>query len=212
MDTPQPRSLKEKQRQERELLILQVAEDVLLEKGYRDTSMDEIAARVGIAKGTLYLHFAKKEDLMLAFFEREMVGILTCLKKIYATHQSVQSRLEKFVKTIYSDPKERRGHLMYIFINSDDFTMTVKHQAQPIFAEIVQEVSALLDEGKANGEFDTLIPTPLMTTSFFSLLSPRTYRSLIERGYDPKEIMRYSLGIYFRGIGGQFSFATEQQS
>ena len=50
-----PRSLKEKQRQEREALILQAAEEVLMEKGYHETSIDEIAARVGIAKGTVYL-------------------------------------------------------------------------------------------------------------------------------------------------------------
>src|SRR5436305_13627541 len=70
------RSLKEKQRQERENLILQAAEEVLLEKGYHETSMDEIAARVGIAKGTLYLHFARKEDLICALLERELHTIL----------------------------------------------------------------------------------------------------------------------------------------
>ncbi|TMC17177.1 MAG: helix-turn-helix transcriptional regulator, partial [Chloroflexi bacterium] len=50
-------SLKEKQRREREELIIQAAEEVLQEKGYYETSMDEIAARVGIAKGTIYTHF-----------------------------------------------------------------------------------------------------------------------------------------------------------
>src|SRR5205807_2789923 len=67
-----PRSLKERQRQEREALILQVAEEVLVEKGYHETSMDEIAARVGIAKGTVYLHFPSKEDLVVAVFARDM--------------------------------------------------------------------------------------------------------------------------------------------
>src|SRR5947209_12823273 len=67
-----PGSLKEKQRQEREALILQAAEEVLTEKGYYETSIDEIAARVGIAKGTVYLHFPSKEDLVVAIFERDM--------------------------------------------------------------------------------------------------------------------------------------------
>ncbi len=67
--TTTTRSLKEKQRQEREALILQAAEEVLAEKGYHETSMDEIAARVGIAKGTVYLHFPSKEDLVVALFE-----------------------------------------------------------------------------------------------------------------------------------------------
>ncbi|HEX6109636.1 MAG TPA: helix-turn-helix domain-containing protein, partial [Ktedonobacteraceae bacterium] len=71
-----PRSLKEKQRGEREALILQVAEEVLMEKGYYETSIDEIAARVGIAKGTVYLHFPSKEDLVIAIFERDMQQLL----------------------------------------------------------------------------------------------------------------------------------------
>src|SRR5258708_30382160 len=66
------RSLKERQRQEREDLILQAAEEILTEKGYYETSMDEIAARVGVAKGTLYLHFPGKEDLVFALFNREV--------------------------------------------------------------------------------------------------------------------------------------------
>ena len=71
-----PRSLKEKQRQEREALILQAAEEVLMEKGYHETSIDEIASRVGIAKGTVYLHFPSKEDLVIAIFERDMQQLL----------------------------------------------------------------------------------------------------------------------------------------
>ena len=49
-DTSQP-SLKEVLRQKRAEYILEVAETVLLEKGYRDASMDEIAARAGVSKG-----------------------------------------------------------------------------------------------------------------------------------------------------------------
>ena len=71
-----PRSLKEKQRQEREELILQAAEEVLAEKGYYETSVDEIAARVGIAKGTVYLHFPGKEDLVIAILERNAQALV----------------------------------------------------------------------------------------------------------------------------------------
>src|SRR5437868_1159254 len=80
-----PRSLKEKQRQEREALILKAAEDVLMEKGYHETSIDEIAARVGIAKGTVYLHFPSKEDLVVAIFERDMQQLLQSIDSTLPT-------------------------------------------------------------------------------------------------------------------------------
>src|SRR5450759_1771466 len=83
--TTAPRSLKEKQRQEREALILQAAEEVLMEKGYHETSIDEIASRVGIAKGTVYLHFARKEDLVIALFERDLEKFLQLVETTIAT-------------------------------------------------------------------------------------------------------------------------------
>src|SRR5579863_2249574 len=69
-------SLKEKQRREREELILQAAEEVFQEKGYYEASMDEIAARVGIAKGTIYTHFPGKEELVIELFNRSMQRLL----------------------------------------------------------------------------------------------------------------------------------------
>ncbi len=44
-----------------------------MEKGYHDTAMDEIAARAGIAKGTLYQHFLHKEELGFALVERGLM-------------------------------------------------------------------------------------------------------------------------------------------
>ena len=48
-----PRSLKDRQREERERLILEAAEELLAEKGYHEMSIDEIAARVGVSQGTV---------------------------------------------------------------------------------------------------------------------------------------------------------------
>src|SRR6266566_9705597 len=88
------RSLKEKQRKEREALILQAAEEVLMEKGYHETSIDEIAARVGIAKGTVYLHFPSKEDLVIALFARNMQTLLEGVDGIIASQPTYRAKLE----------------------------------------------------------------------------------------------------------------------
>lgn len=47
----------------RELLV--AALDLLIEKGFAATRTDEIAARAGVSKGTLYLYFDGKEDLLV---------------------------------------------------------------------------------------------------------------------------------------------------
>jgi TetR/AcrR family transcriptional regulator, mexJK operon transcriptional repressor len=44
-------------------VILEAATELFLKKGYAGTSMDEIAARAGVSKQTIYTHFADKERL-----------------------------------------------------------------------------------------------------------------------------------------------------
>ncbi|MGH2390317.1 MAG: TetR/AcrR family transcriptional regulator, partial [Chloroflexota bacterium] len=63
-------SLRERQRAEREHLILDEAEKLLSEEGYEGLVMERLAERVGISKGTIYQHFDKKEDLFGAIILR----------------------------------------------------------------------------------------------------------------------------------------------
>lgn len=46
--------------------ILDVAVDLFIEQGYAGTSVRDISERLGMTKGSLYYHFASKEDLLSA--------------------------------------------------------------------------------------------------------------------------------------------------
>jgi AcrR family transcriptional regulator len=50
--------------------ILDTAYELFSRRGIRDVGIDEIIARAGVAKATLYRHFASKDDLVVAFLER----------------------------------------------------------------------------------------------------------------------------------------------
>ncbi len=54
----------------REQDILSVTESLMADKGVRKVSIDTIAARTGIGKGTIYKHFDSKRDLLIAIAER----------------------------------------------------------------------------------------------------------------------------------------------
>ncbi|WP_419191120.1 TetR/AcrR family transcriptional regulator [Saltatorellus ferox] len=59
-------SAKQQEIREREQTILDLAQAMLLERGYLGLSMDRIAEEVGVSKGTVYQHFVSKEDLLAA--------------------------------------------------------------------------------------------------------------------------------------------------
>ena len=52
--------------------LLEAALRVFAERGYRDSSVDEIAERAGYSKGALYWHFSSKDDLFFALLEERI--------------------------------------------------------------------------------------------------------------------------------------------
>jgi TetR/AcrR family transcriptional regulator of autoinduction and epiphytic fitness len=71
VNLPLPRkSFRETQFELREQAILDATNRLLGDKGYEAMSMDDIAAEVGIAKGSLYKHFESKEALAAAVMVR----------------------------------------------------------------------------------------------------------------------------------------------
>jgi AcrR family transcriptional regulator len=200
-----PRSLKEKQRQEREALILQVAEEMLTEKGYYETSIDEIASRVGIAKGTVYLHFPSKEDLVGAILLRDAHQLLEKVKEIAISGKSASERMEAILRYIYGKTYVKRMRLLFSLTNERDLLHQWREQKEQkltgLWEDLSRIISDLLEQGKASGEFSPEIPTSVMLHTFFCLLSPRSYeRLVVERKMEVDELATYLGHLYFKGI------------
>jgi AcrR family transcriptional regulator len=53
--------------------ILDVASELILRWGYDKTTIDDIARKADVAKGTIYLHWKTREDLFAALMAREAV-------------------------------------------------------------------------------------------------------------------------------------------
>jgi len=57
---------RERRKQDRPGELLEAALDLFVEKGFAATRVEEVAARAGVSKGTLFLYFPSKEDLFKA--------------------------------------------------------------------------------------------------------------------------------------------------
>lgn len=201
----QPQTLKEKQRIERENLILQEAENAFLEKGFYETSMDEIAARVGIAKGTVYLHFPCKEDLVVALFTRSMQQNLARIVEISQTHQAAESKLRTIIHFIYTGIHSKQAQLINSIINGGNLKRLFSEKGKPVhelLRTMMIHISSILDEGKKNGEFDTSIPTESMLLALINLFSFKAMNKLITTNNEIKneEMIAYLEQIYFNGV------------
>lgn len=205
-------SLKERQRRERERLILQAADDLLLEKGYHEMSMEDIAARVGVSKGTLYLHFPSKDDLVLALLEGHMRAFGAAQEAVLGADSPPGAKLRQLIEQIYCGMVGRRRlQIMEALGQSPELRgrlLERRKNLQGYWGMLSRRIGAVIDEGKAAGEFDPEIPTVVLVGLFTSLLNPHTFRQ-VERpnGEDiPYEMLAgYVSRFFFRGAAPEGS-------
>ncbi len=197
-------SLKEKQRQEREQLIIQAAEEVFEEKGYYEASMDEIAARVGVAKGTIYTHFPGKEELVVAIFKRNLQTFLDGIDVVIEAEPTPRAKLEALLQFIYTGLYSRQTRLLTSMYNGIDMKRMIVEKGgcmSDLWERVVSRVTTLLEEGKAAGELNPSIPTKVMLFSFFSLFSPRSYEGhILGDEFSRNDLIQYLRRIYFDGV------------
>jgi AcrR family transcriptional regulator len=63
-------------------VILDAADRLLARYGYKKMTIDDLAQEVGIGKGTIYLHFRSKEEIVLSHVDRIVERVLEPLKAI----------------------------------------------------------------------------------------------------------------------------------
>ena len=73
--------------------LLAAALDLFVERGYAATRLDEVAARAGVSKGTLYLYFENKEELFKAVVRENMVPPLADAEELINTIEGRSSDL-----------------------------------------------------------------------------------------------------------------------
>jgi AcrR family transcriptional regulator len=67
---------RQRRKQARPQELLQAALQLFVEKGFSATRSDEVAARAGVSKGTLYLYFPSKEELFKAVVRTNLTALI----------------------------------------------------------------------------------------------------------------------------------------
>ncbi|HEY1012508.1 MAG TPA: helix-turn-helix domain-containing protein, partial [Herpetosiphonaceae bacterium] len=182
---PPMRSLRERQREERAALILAAAQEVFADKGYHDASIDEIAARVGVAKGTVYLHFASKEELLVALAAQQINAFAAWVDQALGGPGTVRERLEQLLLYVYERIRERRNQAlleMHARLGLTSQVLDRRGELQALLAGAQERIAALVAEGQRRGELDASVPAPVMLATVAALLAPGAYEPLLSGG------------------------------
>jgi len=86
-------TLKQRELREREEQFLELAHGLLRTRGYHGLTMDRIADATEYSKGTLYLHFGCKEEIIVALAKRSLAKRLALFERAAAFHGRPRERM-----------------------------------------------------------------------------------------------------------------------
>jgi AcrR family transcriptional regulator len=100
---------KEQEKENRKHDILEIAAKIFSEKGFHNTTMDDIAERVGLAKGTIYLYYENKENLFFSIL----------MNKARALHDRLESAINEEPEFYPCFKRFVESFLMFFHENED---------------------------------------------------------------------------------------------
>jgi AcrR family transcriptional regulator len=189
--------LTDEEQQKRRKEIFAASVHLFLEKGFTETSMREIAEAAEVGKSTLYDYFKSKEEILVSYFESELVKITESAQTSLLQDISVTEKLRNIMQM----------HLEYLVANKQIF-LHLSLEAQRLSADSQEKIQekrhgyqdmlrALIEEGIRREEFRPVNPL-FAARSIFSLLSTAVYTS--RPTGTPEEMLEQALAIYFQGI------------
>ena len=83
--------------EERPQQILDAALSVFAEHGIAEARLEEIAARAGVSKGTIYLYFPSKEELFREVVRQKVGPLIANADKMIASELSAEEQLKSYI-------------------------------------------------------------------------------------------------------------------
>ncbi len=131
----------------REQDILSVCESLMAEKGVRQVSVDMIAARTGIGKGTIYKHFDSKRDILIAIAERYFAMLIELLGRSNDPARAVSDWIEA---QLYASRRALLVHELVDTLSADAAALSkiqdARYQMRTRLAQVLSGSSSTQDQ------------------------------------------------------------------
>ncbi|MBO8157585.1 MAG: TetR/AcrR family transcriptional regulator [Bacillaceae bacterium] len=161
---------KEKKRNQ----ILDSAMDCFAEKGYKNTTMDDIVKQSGMSKGALYNYFKSKEDIYLSLLERNTDRTFEYFQKGFTEAETATEKLRRLLSLYYQMDHTDQDWLgrqrVYLEFWIDASMNDELRQSMMIHSEkFIHFLKEIVEEGKEKGEFRKDIDSQMISEAFWAM-------------------------------------------
>jgi AcrR family transcriptional regulator len=183
---------------ERRDAILAAAFDEFAAQGFAATRLDDVARRAGVAKGTIYLHFADKETLFQELIRLELSPVVAALER--ASHAEIPLRqvtdqlIEVFVREIFET--RRKDVIRLVITEGPRFPKLAEFYYREVISRVMETIRAMLRRALERGELKTdalvrfpqLLAAPgivgVIWSGLFDRFEPLDMRAMMRAHFD----------------------------
>ena len=208
-NTPATSARRERRKEARPGELIDAALDLFVEKGFAATRVEEVAARAGVSKGTLFLYFQSKDELFKAVVRENISGRLVEWNSDFEAFQGTAFEMLAYCMNSWWDRvgATKASGLTKLMVseagNFPDIAAFYQH-------EVIQPGHALirrvLQRGMDHGEFRQLdldyAVYSVVAPMIFVILSRHSMGVCISNHVelDPKKYIASQLGIILYGL------------
>jgi len=200
---------RQRRKEARPAELAAAALELFVEKGYAATRLDDVAARAGVSKGTVYLYFESKEALFKAALEAAMTPTVEAAEALVECGRlSASERLREFVhgwcRMALNTPI---GGLPKLLIaESGNFPEIARWHYETIIRRAMRALGRIIEGGIASGEFRP-VPVELATRIVFSpmfsiIVWTRAFGDMMPDLPEPQRFLDEALDVLVNGLHG----------
>jgi TetR/AcrR family fatty acid metabolism transcriptional regulator len=142
--------------------IIAAAVKIFAQKGFFETTVDDIARSVKIAKGTVYLYFKDKPSLYLGIIEQHFSLAVSSLEEIRGMNLSCIEQLQMITDTWLEYMFKFKHEFPMFGMENVNLTRRIMKGIRPILfvrlRAIIDQVTGIIKTGIKNGEFRAIDP------------------------------------------------------
>jgi len=138
---------------ERRQQILSVAREVFAKRGYHQTTIDDIVAQAGLARGTFYLYFEDKRAVFSDLVDRFAGQISVAIVRIVTDDpgRSVVEQVRENIRAIIGTSLADRAMTKILFTDAVGIDPAFDRKLQTFYDTVVQLLTESLKDGQALG-------------------------------------------------------------
>ena len=177
--------------------IIAKAAPLFNRRGFDGCSMQDISAATGLEKGSLYSHFATKEELAAAAFDYAWAQ--TCSARVGNLDQTPNSvdKLKLHIENFVSKPSFPGGcPMLNTVLDADDGNAILRRRAEGAMRGWVGHLADIARAGQARGEIHPSVDPEELAVLVISLLEGAFVSSRLQRSADALLLAQKHLETY----------------